>query len=141
MTEIAERAVEVQREGERMMKEAEDTKQVGTEIEQAAAQRAKDRALAARWDINIAVFLFAVLILVIILITYTKMGIEVVAPIAIFGLAMVWFVGWRRGKKLYQRFYHEELAATKQALKKTTEETVDETIDEKVQRALRERQR
>jgi len=130
-----------------MTDEAEVTNQVTPEMERAAARRARDRAGAARWDLNIAVFLFAVLILIIILATYTKMGIEVVAPIAIFGLAMVWLVGWRRGRQLYQRFYSEELSnlerelkkTVKETVKKTVKKTVEETIEEKVQKALRER--
>ena len=126
-----------------MTEEAEVTKQDTPETEQLAARRARDRAGAARWDLNIAVFLFAILVLVIILATYTKMGIEVVAPIAIFGLAMVWLVGWRRGRQLYQRFYGEELSKLEKELKKavteTVEKTVEETIEERVQKALRER--
>jgi len=126
-----------------MMDEAEVTKEVSPEMEPTAAQRARDRAGAARWDLNTAIFLFAVLILVIILVTYTKMGIEVVAPIALFGLAMVWLVGWRRGRQLYQRFYDEELSKLEKELEKAVkgevEKTVEETIEEKVQKALRER--
>jgi len=126
-----------------MTEETEIATQNSPEMEKAAAQRARDRARNARWDLNIAIFLFAVLLLVIILATYTKMGIEVVAPIAIFGLAMVWLVGWRRGKQLYQRFYGEELSKLEEELKKTakevTEKTIEETIEERVQKALRER--
>jgi len=128
-----------------MTDEAEVAEPVSPEIVQTAAQRASDRAKNARWDLNIAIFLFAILILVIILATYTKMGIEVVAPIAIFGLAMVWLVGWRRGRQLYQRFYEEELSKLEYELKGTVEgtvkKTVEETIEEKVQKALRERWR
>ena len=125
------------------MEEAEVTTPVSPEMEQTAARRARDRAKAARWDLNVAVFLFAILILVIILATYTKMGIEVVASVALFGLVMVWLVGWRRGRQLYQGFYDEELSkleqASKKAIKETIEKTVEETIEEKVQKALRER--
>ncbi len=124
------------------MDEAEVTRRVSPEMERAAARRARDRASAARWDLDIAVFLFAVMIIVIILL-FQDIGIEVVAPIAIFGLAMVWLVGWRRGKQLYQRFYDEELAKLEQELEQavteTIEKTVEETIEERVQRALRER--
>ncbi len=126
-----------------MMEEPEVIVGVSTEMERTVARRARDRAGAARWDLNIAIFLFAILILVVILATYTKMGIEVVAPVAIFGLAMVWLVGWRRGRQLYQRFYDEELSKMEQELKKTVkatvEATIEETIEEKVQKALRER--
>ena len=128
-----------------MTDEAEATQQVSPEMERTAVQRARDRAGNARWDLNIAIFLFAVLILVIILATYTKMGIEVVAPIALLGLAMVWLLGWKRGKQLYPRFYDEELSKLEQELRKTVKaavkETVEETIEEKVQKALRERWR
>ena len=126
-----------------MTDEAEATTKITPKMERTATRRARDRAGAARWDLNIAIFLFAVLILVIILATYTKMGIEVVAPIAIFGLAMVWLVGWKRGKQLYQRFYGEELSKLEEELTKTVTETVEktvaETIEERVQKALRER--
>ncbi len=125
-----------------MMEETEVTKPVSPEMERTAIQRAKDKASAARWDLDIAVFLFAVLIIVIILL-YQDIGIEIVAPIAIFGLSMVWLVGWRRGRQLYQRFYDEEMARMEQESKKTAketaEETIEETIEEKVQKALRER--
>ena len=129
------------------MAEDEAAKQVSPEMERTAALRARDRASNARWDLNIAIFLFAVLILVIILATYTKMGIEIVASVAIFGLAMVWLVGWRRGNQLYQHFYDEELSklelesgkALKGTVKGAVKEVVEETIEEKVQKALRER--
>jgi len=41
------------------MEEAEVTEQVDTEREQQAAQRARTRASAARWDLDIAVFLLS----------------------------------------------------------------------------------
>ena len=123
-----------------MMDQTEVTKKVSPRMEQTAAQRAKDRANAARWDLDIAVFLFAVLIIIIILL-FQKIGIEIVAPVAIFGLAMVWLVGWRQGRQLYQRFYDDELAKLNQQLKKTVKGAVEETIEEQVQKALRERWR
>ncbi|MFC2003999.1 hypothetical protein ACFLUK_00420 [Chloroflexota bacterium] len=126
------------------MDEAEDAKQVSPEMERTAAQRARDRAQASRWDLDIAVFLFAVLIIIIILL-FQDIGIEIVAPVAVFGLAMVWLVGWRRGKQLYQRFYDEEILKLERELNRAVrgavEESVEETIEEKVQKALRERWR
>ncbi len=125
-----------------MMDEAKVTQPASPEMKRTAAQRARDRASAARWDLDIAVFLFAILIIVTILL-FQDIGINVVAPIAIFGLAMVWVVGWRRGRQLYQRFYDEELSELEQEVKKavteTVKKTVEETIEEKVQKALRER--
>ncbi len=61
------------------------------------------------------------------------------ASIAIFGLAMVWLVGWRQGRQLYEIFYEEELAKLERDLER--KETMEETVEEKVQRALRERWR
>ncbi|MFB0559406.1 MAG: hypothetical protein ACETVS_02610 [Dehalococcoidales bacterium] len=124
-----------------MVDEAEVAMQVSPEMERMAVLRAKDRARAAMWDLEVAVFLFAVLIIVIILL-FQGIGIEVVAPVALFGLAMVWLVGWRKGRQLYKRFYEEELSRLEQESKKAAKEkTVEETIEEKVQKALRERWR
>ena len=129
------------------MEEAEVTKEAEEEINPTAATRAKVRARVAKWDLNIAIFLFAVLIIVIILL-FQEIGIQVVAPVALFGLAMVWLVGWRRGRELYKTFYDEELTKLEQELEKRErkkekegkiERAVEETIDEKIQKALRER--
>ena len=126
------------------MDEAKVTKQFSPEMEQMAARRARDRANAARWNLDIAIFSFVVLIIVIILL-FQEIRIEVVAPVAIFGLAMVWLVGWRQGRQLYPRFYDEELSKLEQELEKGVteiiEKTVEETIEEQVQKALRERWR
>ena len=116
---------------------------VSPKMERAAAQKARDRAMNARWDLNIAIFLFAVLILVIILVNYTGWGIETVSPIAAFGLFMVWLEGRRRGKQLYERFYEEELATleaeAEKTLKATVKDTIEETIEAQVQKALKNR--
>ncbi len=121
------------------MDNAEDAKQVSPEMERMAAQRARDRASAARWDLDVAVFLFGILIIVIILL-FQGIGIGVVAPVAIFGLAMVWLVGWKRGRQLYQRFYDEELLKLEQEARKAAGPAIiEETIEARVQKALRER--
>ncbi len=128
------------------MEEKSSAKQVKTELEQAAAQRAKIKARAARWDLDVAVFLFLVLIIVIILL-FQDIGIEVVAPLAVFGLSMVWLVGWQRGKTLYQRFYEEEMFRLEQEKRATAEENIniddkiEETVEDIVQKALRKRWR
>lgn len=125
------------------MAEAEVTKPADKEMEQLAAKRARERSRTARWDLDVAVFLFAVLIIVVILL-YQDIGIEIVAPVALFGLVMVWLVGWRRGRQLYNGFYEEELAKLQQALEeqeKKAKVTMEETVEEKVQKALRERLR
>ncbi|MFC1945408.1 hypothetical protein ACFLWF_01495 [Chloroflexota bacterium] len=124
------------------MENLEDKTQVLLEAEKLASIKAKERSMVARWDIDIAIFLFAVLILVIILL-FQNIGIEFVAPVAIFGLSMVWLVGARRGNQLYKKFYIEELARINEKLEAKkhlmSKKTMDETIEEKVQKALLDR--
>ena len=74
------------------------TKPADKEMEQLAAKRARERSRTARWDLDVAVFLFAVLIIVVILL-YQDIGSEIVAPVALFGFVMVWLVGWRGGRE------------------------------------------
>jgi len=123
------------------MEQAEVPEQPDEEVKQQAPIRARQRARTSTWDLNVAVFLFAVLIIILILL-FQGVGIEIVGPIAIFGLAMVWLVGWRRGRQLYTSFYPEELAKLEQDLKsreKQVEAAIEETVEEKVQKAFRER--
>ncbi len=130
------------------MKQDEIPEGVMADIEAKSAKNAAEKARVARWDLNVAVFLFAVLIIVIILL-FQGIGIEVVSPVAVFGLSMVWLVGWKRGRELYRDFYREEVAArvTEYEKQKKLEraeaggQTIEETIEEKVQKALRERWR
>ena len=119
-----------------MVSEAEVTKQVSPEMERTAAQRARGRAKAARWDLDVAVFFFAILATIMILL-FQGIGVEVMAPAAIFGLAMGWLMGWRKGKQAYQRFYDEELSKLDEELEKTLS-TLAEMIEEKVQKEIRE---
>lgn len=117
------------------MDEATVTEQISPEMKQVAAQRARYRAKAARWDLDVAVFFFAVLSVVIILL-FQEIGVEVVAPVAAIGLAMGWLMGWRKAKQVYERFYDEELLKLELELMKT-----EQTIEERVQKALREKLR
>lgn len=127
------------------MEQTEIPDEMNEEIKRLAARRATERARVARWDLNVAVFLFAVLIIVIILL-FQGIGVEVVTPVAVFGLSMVWLVGWRQGRKLYQDFFQEEMEIqTRELMKKklerkeTIDQAIEETVEEKVQKALRER--
>ena len=95
------------------MEEAKDSKQFSPVIERLASQSAKDKTGIAKWSLNVVILLFAILITIIVL-TSQGIGINVVAPVAIFGLAVVWLMGWRRGRQLYQRFYSEELSSLQQ---------------------------
>jgi len=81
---------------------------VSKEIEQLVNDRAREKARSARWDLNIAILSYAVLV-AIVLLRLEGIATGIVALIAIFGLAIVWFIGWRRGKQLYKLFYSEEL--------------------------------
>ena len=108
----------------------------GKEKERIAIQRAKDRARTARWDLNIAIFLFVVLIIVIILL-FQEVPLEIVAPVAVFGLGMVWLTGWKQGRQLFERYCEEELAR----LEYERTRKVEETIEEAVRKAIRERNR
>ncbi len=120
------------------MDEAEVTKQVSPELERIAAVRARDRARTARWDLDITVFLFGILAIIMILL-FEEVSVGIVAPVAVFGLAMTWLVGWRRGRQLYQLFYREELATLENELRTEVRRVVGETLEEVVQKALRER--
>ncbi|MEE8360479.1 MAG: hypothetical protein V3S04_06075, partial [Candidatus Omnitrophota bacterium] len=46
-------------------------------------------------------------------------------------LVMVWLVGWRRGRQLYERFYEEELVKLKQELTRQ-EKTIEKAKPRKV---------
>lgn len=116
------------------MAKVEAPDQVAGEKEKLAIERAKERARTARWDLNIAIFLFGILIIVVILL-FQGVALEVVAPVAVFGLGMVWLVGWRQGKQLYEQFLQEELAK----LEYEQTKKVEELVEEAVQRVIRAR--
>jgi len=86
-----------------MAKEAQITGRLSPEKEQLAAQRAKDRARAARWDIDVAVFFFAVLIIVVILL-FQGIVVGIVGPVAAVGLAMGWLMGVGKGEAIIPAF-------------------------------------
>lgn len=109
---------------------------VTPEMERAAARRARDRANSAKWSLEVAVFLFAVLIIVVILL-FQDFAVEIVGPVALIGLSLVWLTGWRQGKRMYQPFLEEELESMRQKMQDIS--TVEETIEEQVQKAFRAR--
>jgi xanthine/uracil permease len=120
-----------------MVDEAELTKTISLEMAQTAMQRASHRAKAARWDLDVAVFFFSILAIVIILL-FQGIKTEVVMPVAILGLAMGWLMGLKKGKQVYELFYEEELSKLDEELEKTMG-TLEEMIAEKVQRVRHER--
>jgi len=118
------------------MDEAEVAEQIGLKTKQAAAQKARDRASVAMWSLEVVILSFAILIVVIILL-FWEIKMEIAASVAIFGLTMVWFMGRRRGRELYQNFYDEEISKLEQEQKQAKEET----IEDKVRKALQDRWR
>ena len=78
-------------------------------IEFWATQIAKRKTDVAKWDLNIVVFLFSILVIVSILNTL-QTNIIIVALVAILGLGVGWIMGHRRGKQLFRNFYIEELS-------------------------------
>ena len=117
-----------------MVSEDKVTKQFRLEMERTAAQRARDRAKAARWDLDVAGFFFAILATIMILL-FQGIGIEVTAPAAIFGLAMGWLMGWTKGKQAYERFYDEDLSKLEKELEQTMS-ALEKIIIESVQKAM-----
>ncbi len=90
------------------MDKAEATKQVSPRIERLAMHRASDKANIAKWSLNVAIFSYAILGTIIILVS---LGIRfnIVATLATLGLVVIWLRGWKQGNHLGQRFYAEEL--------------------------------
>ena len=78
------------------------------DIERRAAERANEKARASRWNLNVAILAYALLVAVV-LMRFQGVSIEVVAIIAIAGLAVVWFIGRRTERQQYKRIYEEEL--------------------------------
>ena len=121
-----------------MAQDTEVEARIKQEAEKIAEQNARYRAKAARWDLDVAVFLFAVLTAVVILL-FQEVRTEVVSAAAAIGLALGWLMGWKKGKNLYLQLHREELLAAERELKQVLKDTVEGTVEEKVQKALRER--
>lgn len=101
-----------------------------SEIERIALQRTRQRVRAARWDLDVAVFIFAVMAIVIIL-EFEEVGVEIVAPCAAIGLGLGWLMGWKKGQNQYVMIYREELSQLRQ----------NQVIDDIVRKELREKLR
>ena len=87
---------------------AEALKLARRETEQLAIERAREKARTARWNFNVTILAYAVFAAVV-LSSFWGVATEFVALIAIFGLVMIWFMGWRREKQLFKHLYNEEL--------------------------------
>lgn len=100
---------------------------INDEIRSIAKQRAADRTRIAKWDLNVAIYLFSILIIIIIMASVNA-RLEIMAPVAILGLGSVWLYGVIRGRKLQKRFLEEELFKIKTELSVVKEETVEDQV-------------
>src|SRR3990172_3709629 len=91
------------------MEEGESTKWINQESKREAVRRARERANAAKWTLNVAVFSFGVLIVIFIL-SFERVSIWITASTAVLGLAVIWLIGLRRARQVYAGFLDEELA-------------------------------
>ena len=87
------------------LESVESDKQSMKEI---AAGKAGQQALTARWNTNTMIIAYAVLATVMLL-RLEGISTQIVAPVAVCGLAITWMMGLIRSKKLYQRLLEEEL--------------------------------
>ncbi len=114
------------------MDEAGDAKKPGQGVELLATRIARSKTNVAKWDLNILVFLFVVLVVVIILVSL-EIDTIIVAPVATFGLAMIWLMGWRRGKQLFQHYFTEELSSLRQEPSKEVAAFVEQLTSREIQ--------
>ena len=122
------------------MDEILEERPLNRDIEKIAWNKARHRAYTARWNLDIAVFAFAVLIVVIILL-FQNVRLEIIAPVAMVGLALVWLAGWWQGKKLLNDFYVDELEALRDEMTTIRTEIMDESVEEMIQKALKDRRK
>ena len=64
-------------------------------------------AFSARWNVNTTIVAYIVLV-VVILMRLDGVSTQVVAPVAVLGLALTWLLGLLKSKKMYQRVFNEE---------------------------------
>lgn len=95
------------------MNRVEDDEIMRLKIEHIASQRASRQVADAKWNLNIVIIAYAVLTAAILL-RLEGVAIEIISLIAFVGLATIWFMSWRRGKKIYKNLYQEELSQLKE---------------------------
>ena len=66
---------------------------------------------------------------------------EIVAPVAIVGLATVWLAGWWQGRKLLNDFYIDELEALRKEMTSIRSEIIEESVEDMIQKALKDRRK
>jgi len=103
------------------------TKMIKEGMENHATKIAREKSVRAKWDLDVAVFLFAILIIVIIL-NMQGVGIEFIALASILGLSLGWLMGWYKGKKAFKEVFNEEMAKLDVDLEKMVQEEIDYRI-------------
>ena len=78
-------------------------------MEQRVAKRANEKALSARWNVNIVILANAIFVAVV-LMGLEGVAIEILAPVAAVGIGMIWLISRIRCKRLYHQFYEQELS-------------------------------
>jgi len=108
--------------------------------EQRVAKRANDKALSARWNVNIVIFANAIFAAVV-LMGLEGVAIEILAPVAAAGIGMIWLISWLRCKRLYRQFYEQELSELEE-VSRDEKDGEDEEVDAPIESplSLRERQ-
>jgi DNA-binding CsgD family transcriptional regulator len=92
------------------------------DIEMTAREVARNKANVARWGVNSVVFLFALLIIIIVLVSQ-DVNMLVITAVAAVGLGYVWYTGWKRGRLLYHSFFEEEMTAARRNVESYKEES------------------
>jgi DNA-binding CsgD family transcriptional regulator len=78
-------------------------------------QRARDSVSSLRWNVKTLIFVYAVLIIVIIL-TILGLNSLIVASVAVLGLVMIWLFSWLKLRNLEKKFYQQEIHDYKELL-------------------------
>ena len=84
------------------------TEIVKTATKPLTVHKVKERTKSARWNVNTVIIAFTVLAVVIFM-QFQGIAIEIVGPVAILGLSMIWLISWVQAKKTYKVFYEREL--------------------------------
>ncbi|MFC2071865.1 response regulator transcription factor [Chloroflexota bacterium] len=90
-----------------------EVSEINPAVESVILRLAESRANNTKWDVNILVFLFTILISIIILISL-NIDTFIVAMVAVVGLGLVLLFGNRRSKSLVRHYYAEEVGNLQQ---------------------------
>ena len=97
--------------------------------EQRVAKIANEKALSARWNVNIVIFANAVLAAVV-LMGLEGVAIEILAPFAAVGIGTIWWISRIRWKRLYHQFYEQELSELDEVPRDEEDEVLRDEEDE-----------